>query len=256
MARKLTPARLAVHDFNRALRVWRRVLPSAEILKRLVDERAKALRVGLHSLGLAVVGTLWLAANRPELALKVSLVDIVIPVAYVNFIVAFFYFGSLLQMINYHVLNNLVTVASNKLFKFDGAWALTVLYDSGAAWSAAWVEQFRFFSSSRAHSLCGRIIVLLVNLPVLMVLATGYWIVFSVGVNVVRSEGVFSVPAGFTIAGWLLLLFPVVLSILLCTPFAFGKNVRFIRWNFLCRLYRREGNWPPEVDRWLSQRPV
>jgi hypothetical protein len=253
MAKKLTPSAVAAHDFNRALRVWRKVLPPADILKLLVRERAGALQAGLRSFGLAVVGTLWLAANRSELSLKVSLVDFVVPVAYVIFAVSVLYFVTCLQFISYFMLNNFVQIASNKLFKFDSGWALTTLQDGGSAWSAAWVRQFRFLSSSGAHRRWGSAVVWLVNLPAVMVLVTGYWIVAIVGVAVLRSEGVFSIAGAFTIIGWLFMAFPVLLVILLCTRFTFTKNVGFIRWNFLAPMYRRQGGRPPRVNHWIPQ---
>ena len=94
---------------------------------------------------------------------------------------------------------------------------------------------------------------LLTNLPLLMILIVGYWTVSSVGVQVLRRDGLLSTAGAFTIVGWLLMLYPVALAILLRVPFKFTKNTSFIRWNFLSRMYRRDGKWPPRVDNWLAE---
>jgi hypothetical protein len=133
--RKITLARIASHDFNR--RVWKIRLPDTDILRSLVNERARALTLFVRNLGMAMLTTLWLSAAKSTLALKLTFVDLTIPAAYVNFVLAAMLFGTAVQAINYLILNDFVRVASNKLFKFDAPWVLTALQDGGSVWSIA-----------------------------------------------------------------------------------------------------------------------
>jgi hypothetical protein len=68
--------RIAAHDFNRALRVWKKYLPNTEILRALVSERARALAICIRSFGTATIGILWLSTAKSTLALKLMFIDI------------------------------------------------------------------------------------------------------------------------------------------------------------------------------------
>ena len=188
------------------------------------------------------------------MTLKFIFIDLAIPAAYVNFAVAASVFGALVHAINYMLLNEFVRVTSNKLFRFDAPWALTVLQDGGNAWSIGVLKQFRFFQSSMAHGRLGKATMLLANLPFLAVLLVVYWIIFSVGSRVLFKEGLLSSSGVFTVISWLLVLYPLCYIALLRTPFSFSKNTTFIRWNFLTRMYRRSGFWPPRVSEWLAEK--
>ena len=253
--RKITLARIATHDFNRALRVWRKRLPESDILRSLVNERARALTIAIRSFGIAVIGALWLSSVKSTMALKVMFADLTVPAAYVNFVVAAAVFSALIHATSYALLNDFVRVASNKLFKFDAPWVLTVLQEGGSAWSIGAVAQFRFFQSSKVHGRLGEVAVLLVNVTFLAMLVAVYWIVFKVGVRVVRSDGLLSASGLFTIIAWMLMAYPPAYIALLRTPLSFTKNTKFIRWNFLTPIYRRAGFWPPQTLEWLNQNP-
>jgi len=255
MPKKLTLVRVASHDFNRALRVWKKVLPPAEIFNRLIAERSKALIQALRNLGLAVVGTLWLTANKTDLALKISFMDVSVPTAYVNFAVSCLLFGTLLGFLNYMLLNEFVRIAVNKLFKFDTAWAFALPSDGGNAWTIAMVAQFRFLQSSQVHKRIGILTVVLVNIPVLIIIGVIYWTVLSVGAAVLRRDGLMSISGLFTIVGWMLALMPIMLAGLFRAAFSFSKNVSHVRWGFLVPLYRRSGAWPPRVGEWTTAPP-
>jgi hypothetical protein len=254
MPKKLTMARLAAHDFNRSLRIWKNIIPPADILKSLVVQRERALAAALRNFGLTIILTLWLLANKSELSLKIAAIEISVPIWYVNFALSLILFGFWVQLVNYFVLNDFVRIASVKLFKFDTSWALTVLQDGAAAWSIGWITQYRFFSSSAAHRIVGRMVLYLVNLPFVVILGFAYWIILSVGFQIMHKEDVVSAAALFTVTAWLLVICPMIYLIVIRIPFTFRKNVTFIRWLFLYRLYRRMGLMPPRVDQWLSKR--
>lgn len=251
--KKITLARIASHDFNRALRIWKTRLPDIDILRALVGERTRALAIAIRSFGIATIGVLWLSTAKSTLAVKFMLVDLTMPAAYVNFAVAAAVFGALIHATNYMLLNEFVRVASNKLFRFDAPWVLTVLQDGGSAWSIGAVAQFRFFQSSEAHNRFGKVAALLANVPFLAMLAAAYWIVASVGVRVLYKDGLSSVTGAFTVIAWLLMVYPPAYIALLRFPFAFTKNTRFIRWNVLWPMYRRLGLLPPRTSEWLAE---
>jgi hypothetical protein len=117
--KQITLARIASHDFNRALRIWKNHIPETDILRSLVNERAKALAHFIRNLGIAMVGTLWLSSAKSTLELKVSFFELTVPAAYVSFAVAAAIFGTVVHVVNYMMLNDFVRVASNKLFRFD-----------------------------------------------------------------------------------------------------------------------------------------
>jgi hypothetical protein len=81
--KKITLARIASHDFNRALRVWKTRLSDTDILRYLVHERARALAIAFRSFGIAIIGALWLSTAKSTLALKLVFIDLTIPAAYV-----------------------------------------------------------------------------------------------------------------------------------------------------------------------------
>ncbi len=250
--KKLTLARLAGHDFNRSLRVWKKYLKPEEILTRLCQERSRALAMSLRNGGIAAVGTLWLLANKSELSLKLALIELNVPASYVNFAVAFLLFGTVVHLLNYFVLNHFVMIASNKLFGFDCPWALTTILDGGSVWINGSILQFRFLSSGAAHKRLGRASAALANIPLVAILLVAFWAVIAVGINVVKNRGLFSLDAMFTLIAWVTLIYSISQIVLMFIPFTFAKNVQFVRWNFLWRLYRRQGLMPPRAGVWLA----
>ncbi len=248
---KIQLTRIANHEFNRALRVWRKTSSDTEIFKALINERAKALAHGTKAFGMALVVTLWLTANKSEFALKVALIDISIPAAYVNFGLSFLVLGFTIQFINYFVLNEFLRVATNKLFTFDSPWALQLFLDGSNAWSLSSMNQFRFLSSSKPHQLIGLGAAIFVCLPLLFVLLLIYWTVFSVGIRMLCAQGIASAAGMITIFSWMLMLFPPVQIFFMFFPFTFTKNTRYVRWNFLSKIYSRSGQQHPRSSLWL-----
>ncbi len=225
----------------------------AEILRALVRERSKTLAIGMRGVGVAVVLMLWLAANKPELELKVAFIDISVPVAYVTFALALFLFSGMLNVASYFVLNDFMRIAGNRFFGLHASPALTMLEDGTSAWSAGLLRQFRFFKSDKAHGLLGVIVAGLATIPFVVVLAAIYWTDIRVGFDVLQAHGLFSLEAVLTVVGWLLLAFPITHLVLILTPFSFTKNVGFIRWVFLFRMYRKLGLSPPRIETWLDE---
>ncbi|GBF27927.1 hypothetical protein MnTg02_02987 [bacterium MnTg02] len=247
---KLTLGRIALHEFNRALRIWKRLLPPEQIIELLITQRDKMIVAAIRTLGIAIIGVLWLASNKSALNLSIKFIELSVPAAFVNTVVALALSFTLLNLINYFLLNEFIRLASNKLFKFESAWALTVPYEGGNAYSLSLVQQFRFFQSSKVHKVFGKTIVYLWTLPFLLIFMAIYWTVFAVGYNVLHQDGILSVTGIFTIASLLSTIIPIMLIIFINIPFKFSKNAGYIRWLFLYPIYRRQGLPPP--DRWIS----
>jgi len=253
MAKKLTLSRIAVHEFNRSLRIWRRLVPATDIFRAIVSERARSLKHLLQQLAVATIAMLWLSANAPKLAIKLYFVDLTISAVYVDFFEALVTMGMGISMINYLMLNEFSRVAANKLFKFDTAWALTIFLDGSNAWVLPFNVQFRFFLSNRAHKILGAAVALLSLLPFAAIVLLIYWTIFSVGVRAIGHGGITYVESALTAIGMSLSLFPIACLIAIRVPFRFEKNLSYIRWIFLTRIYRKSGLRPPRVGSWLSE---
>ncbi len=109
MRKTVTLTRLAVHDFNRSLRVWNTHSSPREIIELLVAARSKILKAAVSQLALAVVGTLWLQANLPELSLKLPAIELTVPASFVGFLVAFAVFGLGISITNYFMLTEIIS---------------------------------------------------------------------------------------------------------------------------------------------------
>src|SRR5665213_3056645 len=86
--KRIAPFRFARHDFSRALRIWRKFSTDSEIFHSILRERGKAANAFWRGMAVATIGSLWLLANKPTLAVTISLIDLSIPAAFVNFGVA------------------------------------------------------------------------------------------------------------------------------------------------------------------------
>ena len=249
--RKITLARLAAHDFRRALRILRRNHGSTDIMERLITERSKTLAAAVKTLGFSIVLAFWLHTNKGSLNLQLHLVDVSIPSIYVNFVFAFCLFSGLIALLNYFVLSEFIRIASNELFKFDSAWSLTTIFDGGSAWSSAIVPQFRFFKSRTAHNFVSLSSLVTITIPFIAVIVFCYVISIRVGYSAIDEAGLVSGNALLTVVAWGLELYPILFLLVNWLPFAFDKNVEFIRWNFLYRIHRRAGVYPPRVSAWI-----
>ncbi len=76
LPKKITLARIASHDFNRALRVWKKRIPDTDIFRLLVHERTRALAVAIRSFGIGIIGALWLSTAKSSLTLKLMFLDL------------------------------------------------------------------------------------------------------------------------------------------------------------------------------------
>ena len=244
--------RIAAHDFNRSLRVWLRFMTAPEILKLLVQERSRSSAMMVRNLFFALAFGFWLQTDKAALDLKISLFELSIPTAFVNFALSATIFATTINFINYMVLNEFVRVVSNKAFKFDVPWALTAILEGSSAWSIGATQQFRFFRSSNSHVVFGNGSVFLLLLPYACALVALVWINFVVGLRVLAAGGFFSFAGLFTLIGWMIASYPIALIIISAFPFKFEKNKAFIRWLFLLRMHRRAGSWPTMIDRWVA----
>lgn len=253
--RKVTLVRLAGHDFRRALRIWQRSRDPLDILEKLVAERVQTLASFIKALGLAIVLAFWLNTNKGSLNIQLQLIDLSIPSAYVNFALCLCLFSSLISLLNYFVMNEFIRIASNDLFRFDSAWSFTTLFDGSSAWSATVVLQFRFLKSRSAHRFVSFASLLTMVLPFFAIVSFCYIVFIRSGVATISDTGLISIPSFLTFVGWGLALYPLLFAVIIRFPFSFDKNVDFIRWNFLFRIHRRTGEFPPRLPEWLDKQP-
>lgn len=247
--RKLSLSRITGHEFGRALRVLRRTMSPDAILRALVAERTKSLTNGMRAFALAIIVALWLSSGKQILAINVFLIDISVASAYVNIFLSYLAMGSFTSFKNYFTLNEFIQIASNRLFKHNSSWVITILEDGSNAWSIDLVRQYRFLSSGSAHSVLSIFAFLLIFLPFLGIYIFIYYMLIEVGISAINSAGWMSLDALFTYAGWSFAFYPILHTVLTAIPFSFTKNTDYIRWNFLYPIHKRDNFFPKNMDR-------
>ncbi len=250
---KLTLLRLANHDFRRSLRVWSRYITDEQVIKNLVDQRAKSIKVFLQAFALCLLCAMWLQAGKTDLTAKYELIELSVPSFYISFALAMTFSNGALKLINYFFLNEFLRIACNKLCKFDNPLALAIAVDGQNAWSMPLWRQFRCFNSGVRHRLLVNISVIILMTPLIMLCVFIIYIYFVSAFNAAQYYGSFSLSGVLFICGVVMILFPFIYSIFLFLPLSFDKNLSFIRWIFLFRLYRRHGIVPNHIARWLPQ---
>lgn len=253
--KKITLWRVTNHEFNRALRVLAADVDKLEMLKLLVAERRKALLAFSKGLLIALIGVLWIE-NRAiggQVDFNFWNLQFSVPLPYLQFVLSFFFAMSLLNFFNYMHFNEFIRLCANSLFRFDNGSAISLLFDGSSAWSLPATFQYRFLKSKWPHLTIMWATLIFAVSPILIVLV---FVFISLGLGVIDSlsrleTAPFSVV--LSIVAILLLLHPVVWIVIQGIPFSFEKHVRFIRWNFLFRLYQRAGHFPAHVNKWLSK---
>lgn len=206
----------------------------------------------MRAFALAIVISLWLSSGKKTLSVNVFLIDINIESAHLSIFLALLIMSSFINFKNYFTMNDFIRIASNRLFKHDASWAITILEDGSNAWSIDLVRQYRFMSSGLAHSIFGISSFFFIVIPFLGLYFFTYYILIDVGSGVVRAEGWRSMNSLLTYAGWSFAAYPILHTILMLLPFSFTKNVDYIRWNFLYPIHKRYNSFPIELDKWLK----
>lgn len=250
--RRISLWRLAVHDFGRAISVWRQIEKPETLLQALVSERSKALGAALKSLSFALLGSFWLISNKSALELKISLVDISIPAAYVNFFASLSVLGSIIQFASYFMLDSLVGKTSRKLLRFDSPWLLTIPLDGSSAWSLPVVSKFHFFKSNISHLMAGLSTLFLLFLPLSIIFYLIYSTIFSVSLQIMSAYSLSSAYSIIALVSLIMIASTILYPILVLVPFGFTKNRTFVRWIFLIRVHRRMGSSPSRTAEWLA----
>jgi hypothetical protein len=248
--KKITLQRIAIHEFQRALRVWRRLYQPTEIIRSLFREKLRAQNGAIRLFLLALVGSLWLAANKPELPLKISLIDISMPASYVSFVISFLCFLTAAHVISYFFLVEFARIACNRLFRFDNSSAFELIEDASGSWSMPVSIQYRYFTSPKAHETLQQIVAWLLGLPFLLVAIFIYATSIRFGIVAIARDGFLSVAFLLTFVGWLLMIFPFAYLYFLRREYSFSKNAGFIRWLVLYPIYKRGGSIPAHVRGW------
>lgn len=224
------------------------------ILRSLVAERTKSMANGMRGFALAFVASLWLSQGNPVLDIELISFRVQIKSVYLNIFLAWVLMSSFISFMNYMTLNEFIRIASNRLFKHDASWAITILEDGSNAWSIGHVRQFRFLSSGIVHSLTGLTTLVFMVVPFIGIYVFIYFVLATTGWNVIKSTGWLGLDSLFFYAAWLFAAYPIIHTIISAIPFQFHKNISFIRWNFLYRIHKRTNNYPRELDRWLADK--
>lgn len=196
---------------------------------------------------------MWLQAGKSDLTASYEHIEISVPTSYITFAVAMALSNSLIKLINYFILNEFIRIASNRLFKFDNSAALALMIDSENAWNLPLWRQYRFLGSGSRHLLLVNVAGLILMAPLMMLFSFALWTYYCSMYRILVLNGILSFSALLCISGAIMIAFPIIYTILLRAPISFHKNQTFIRWNFLYKIYKRNGLAPDHVRRWLQQ---
>lgn len=253
---KLTIWQLANHEFVRALRVMRRNTADIEIWQLLINERRKVMNNFLRAMLGILAALIWIESHNDQKFLEFEIwsMQLSLPVIYIAFVVSLVLFGAITSAFSYIYINEFVRVAAHKMFHFDNSTALALPYEGDSAWSIGASIQFRFLKSSRAHTAFGLITLAFILIPlgiiIFFVYVRTYGIIFD---NLLNPTDV-AFDRVLSVVSALLLLHPPAWIMLQWIPFSFHKNISFIRWNFLFRIYQKEGKQFSKTTSWLKDK--
>jgi len=253
MPKTITPFRFARHDFNRALRVLARSKKPEDIFEAITSAKLVALKAAVRRMTIAVLTFIIITASSSDfyIEIKTLLADIRIAKLYVVFVGSLSAAMSVVGLLNYFVINEYQRVVANKLLSFDNSSSLGLLFEPSDAWTPLMARQFRFLKSGRFHTLFEIFAVVVMLSPIVLVYAVTYISFASFSLEYLKGYGY--IPYGDWIAGISLafLSFPIAVIAYSFIPWKFEKNDRYIQWNFLHRLYKRDDWWPSNERNWL-----
>lgn len=254
--RKLTIWQLANHEFIRSLRVMRRHTPEIEIWQLLINERRKVMNNFLRAMLGILAALIWFESHNDKKFLEFSIwsMQLSIPIIYIAFVISLVLFGAIVSAFSYIYINEFVRLAANKMFRFDNSSALALFYEGDAAWSIGSLIQFRFLKSSRAHTAFGLITLVFILVPLGIVIFFIYVRTYGIILNSLVDPSGVAFDRVLSVVAALLLLHPPAWIILQWIPFSFSKNISFIRWNFLFRIYRMNGEQFLRTTSWLKDK--
>ena len=254
--RPIVLARLAKHEFVRALRAIEKEVPPIVALQNLIGQQEKSIERLTKLAGFTFLGLFWLRTHFVSSDIKFTVFsqDFIAPASYLIFVLGFSYLGLMLELLNYCFLLMFVGVLAKRSFGLNTSDGLNSLFNSRSIWSVAGNFQYRFLKSGSAHIFTSITTLVFLALPLLSGL-------IFVGLDILRlialtwassTGGIFeSVILAIAIA---LLIFPWIWIVLLFVPFKFSKNYMFIRWDFLLKLHRSMGVPAPGIPRWLADK--
>lgn len=253
-SRRLRAISLAIHDFNRAVRVSQPHVKPFAIFEKLCAEKAKVQLAANKGLLFALSGAWWVWSSNGALSLSVKPFDISVPTAYVNVIVAIAFAGVSLGYVNMAMLDAMIGQVSKRHLKIDAPNPLVSMFDGSGAWWQFVNRQYRFLQSGKGHRLASYLVLLMMLVPAFLMFGLVICAVVSVGIGEIRSGGFLSLRGAATVVAWFFLAMPFAISALMFKKFDFQKNVGFIRWIFLATPHIKAGTLHPMGNHWLDER--
>ena len=248
--------RLVSHEFWRAMRAWGSDIESKQLIERLAAERQKALQLGLRGFFIGLAGSLWISNARinNDVTLSLFTLSLTIPVIYVSFAISAITFGAITSFLSYMHLNDFLSLAVRKHYRFENSVAFVAPLDGSSAWSIASMLQFRFFKSDFAHKSMGFMTLFAILLPMIIALLFVDAVVLAISLSTIANEYRSLLKVVIAFFSILLVCYPWIFIILLMVPFSFSNNLQFVRWNFLyARVYRKNAMFHPQMNRWLNK---
>jgi hypothetical protein len=252
--RRLRAFSLAIHDFNRAVRVAQPHVKPFAIFEKLCAEKAKIQLAANKGLLFALSGAWWVWSSNGALSLSVKPFDLSVPTAYVNVMVALVFAGVCLGFLSAAVIEAMIGQVSKRHLKIDAPNPLVAMFDGNGAWWQFLNRPYRFLLSGRGHRRAGYLVLLMLFMAPILIICIIFFAVVSVGISELRSGGLFSLVGAATMVAWFFLAMPFVITALMFKKYDLEKNVGFIRWNFLATRHVKAGTLHPMANRWLDER--
>ena len=181
---------------------------------------------------------------------------ITLPLGFLNFFIAFCYFGILHIVISALFMGEFARIAAIKRFNQKNAMPARISHDINGVWSMAITPFYGFLNSGRLHSVFSVLGMVSIFLPFVLVLLALAAEVLYASVIELSTFGPFSVLGIMSVSSVLLVLFSTIFSLCVFFPFYFKRNVDFVRWNFLFPLLYRGAIFSPRVEGWMSSAPA
>lgn len=254
---KISPFRVGRHEFYRSVRGMAKSIDKERIFSDLVEQRTKVgVRLG-KQLSLVVILFIILSSTQSDLyvEIKTALADVKITKLYVVFALALATGVSVIQALNFMTVNDYVRVFSARVLGFDNANVRSATYDASGVWAHLMNVSYRFFQSGALHKTFIAFSLVFILSPIFLIYYMSYSYELSYLTTYLSGPNYVAFGRIISVVGLIFLIFPVVIVIFTFFPIEYIKNVKFIRWIFLLRIYIKNNGSKHDGSHWGLRQP-
>lgn len=233
----------------------RKVMTDEEIFVSIISRKKEKLTAFTKAFGLMALVLMLLSNVESDLyvSISTSFVTLKIPKLYFVFSFCFVIMACFMEGVSYMIMNDYQATISTRILRQSNSAIRAVVYDAGSPWAFPLTLSYGFFQYKPYMRIVTTLSVIVICLPFAIVFILAYF--YAMNFSLSYMQGYSFIPYGDAIAfvSVLLLIFPIAVLIFTFTPFEISKNLPFIRWLFLSRIYKSDGRWPQATYRWLKK---